>query len=116
MEFFLYGAKPGMDETAYKAISRDNFEPVPGSRIARIRFVHDGDVFTATVGSHVDPIDHRSLKTDTAIVRAIIPGQPYYVYTTKAEEGGPAGRSRWENPFMVGDEYVQRIWTFAELD
>ena len=104
-----------MDEAAYKAMARDKFVADPGARIAKIRFVHDGDIFTASVGSHVEPLDHRSLKSDTALVRAIIPGQPYYVYTTKAEEGGPAGRSRWENPFMVGKESVQRIWTFKDL-
>lgn len=115
MEFFLYGAKPGMDEEAYKALVGENNAGAPGKRVARVDYEHNGEFFIAEVGKEIQIKKPWPVKHDSAIVRAIVRGNPILVHTTARQVDGPEGRSTWANPFMIGITSAQQILTFDEI-
>ncbi len=116
MEFFLYGAKPGQDEAAYTALVGEGKQGEPGKRIAKIHFTHNGDEFEAEVGKCLQRKERYWQQDDPAIVMAILPGDPWDVHTTAGIMAGPEGRSRWANPFLVGNTSILKSWTFDELE
>jgi hypothetical protein len=85
----------------------------PEERIYSIGFVHDGEVWTATVGKRlsgrrikrrkrgVEWIELTTPLSDGAMVVAIFAGAPYMVVTNAR----PFSRvtTAWENPFMAGE-------------
>ena len=115
MEFFLYGAEAGKSEAAYAALVGDGSQGEPGGRIAKIRFQHDGEEFEAEVGKSVHRMAPYRQQQDTAVVMAILPGEPWLIHTTAGIMGGQEGRSVWANSFLVGKRSVLGSWTFDEL-
>ncbi len=75
--------------------------------------MNDGEQWTATVGESLKGIGYKTVRSrgtkkehtiklhDSAVVVAIFAAGPYVVAT----DGGlmRGGRSRWENPFYVGN-------------
>ncbi|WP_296749139.1 hypothetical protein [Thiobacillus sp.] len=86
--------------------------PPAERRIYSIVFVHDGDVWTATVGESLQgertrttkvrgqKVERTSHVSDPALVLAIFPGSPFMVVTNHKIAGNVG--SRWENPFLAG--------------
>lgn len=102
------------EEALYTGLAaRCGLRPLsPDQRIYSVRYVHDGEEWTATVGETLHGIRRRTRgrgrqKTeytvpvsDAAVVLAIFPGVPYIVMTNKGLKEGVY--SAWENPFYAG--------------
>jgi hypothetical protein len=86
--------------------------PKPDRRIDQITFMHDGTLWTATVGQQMTGVRHlrrrrggrmvdvRETERDNVTVVAIFAGAPYMVCTTAFPLGND--RSAWVNPFLAG--------------
>jgi hypothetical protein len=112
-EFYVPAATAEHQEGIYAEMAeRCRAAVLPlGRRIYSIKFVHDGEEWTATVGRSLFGITlpysrSRSKKPfrpvpvyDNAMVLAIFPGKPYMVFTS----GGITVTSKWVNPFMAGE-------------
>ncbi len=101
-DFFVPDVKPEDQERAYADLARrcNSNVPEPGRRVFSITYNHDGEEWTATVGKALRGIKRARHLSDPATVRAIFPGDPFFVVT---DEGDPRSRgSRWVNPFMAG--------------
>jgi hypothetical protein len=99
-------------EDAFSRLAALCQRPVPpvNDRVRRIRFVHDGEEWIASVGERLrgekvrtkrdkrGRRETRSPISDPATVLAIFPGDPYLVVTDKGAGSG----SHWTNPFMAG--------------
>jgi hypothetical protein len=118
MRFFVPHADDDeLAEDTYTKLAHWGWPPCPvppaqSDRVYAIRFVHDGEEWTATVGESLtgtrtrkrtvrghkrDVTEHLS---DPAVVLAIYVGNPYKVVTTARPLTGQA--SKWENPFLAG--------------
>lgn len=100
--------------------------PAPNRRIEQITFMHDGTLWTATVGSRMTGVRHlrrrrggrmvdvREREEDSVSVVAIFAGSPYMVCTT----GPPLGndRSKWVNPFLAGVPESIRYFDPVDVD
>lgn len=114
MKFFVPHAVEGKDEELYEQLAKLAGRPVPSAaeRIASIRWMHDGDEWTAVVGAQLrgtrtrmrtrqrKRVEVTTPLSDPATVLVIFPGSPWLV-VTDAPPIGPS-RSRWVNPFMAG--------------
>ncbi|MBS2549618.1 hypothetical protein KGQ19_22395 [Catenulispora sp. NL8] len=92
--------------------------PPPGRRFYSITYLHNGTLWTATVGetlrgtktktrrSATAPVAVSTPVSDPATVLAILPGDPLFHVVTDA---GPTVKfiSAWENPYMVGIHDIQ---------
>lgn len=114
-------AKSDKQEEAYAEFARMAGRAIPERRIYSITFVHDGEEWMATVGEQLRGIKHRMTRSkrqrlerttpvsDSAVVLALFPGDPYIVVTDK---GISQKYSKWENPFMVGSPVA--VKSFAQ--
>jgi hypothetical protein len=122
-QFFVPGS-PDDAEDAYRALAEfAGVEvPLPGERVFRIEFVHDGVRWTAEVGKqlHGDRILNPKSKQTwaekvddrVATVLAIFTGSPTLVVTDARPQG--TAISKWVNPFMAGQPArVERFATAA---
>jgi hypothetical protein len=117
--FFLPGVTEVDDqEAAFADYAEQYGRPVPplGQRVYSITYMHNGEQWTATVGESLKGVGYKMVRSrggkrehtlklhDCAVVVAIFAAGPYVVAT----DGGliSGGRSRWENPFYVGDPSV----------
>ncbi len=89
--FFLPDLSDEIQEDAYAFMASKYGRAVPalGHRIYSISFVHDGTLWTATVGQHLKsrklawPEEKSTVWSivDAAVVLAIFPGDPYCIVT-----------------------------------
>ena len=121
--FCLPGSDLATQESVYAEMASRAGRPVlpTNERVYSITFRHDGEEWTATVGSLLsghtiarpqDRAQHRRVSrpvNDDASVVAIFPGRPYLVVTNAYANSGV--RTKWANPFMAGD--VTAVTTFA---
>jgi hypothetical protein len=82
--------------------------PPPGQRIYSIKFTHDGEVWTATVGEHLKgsadrvsrvrgkKVERTVQLSNASTVMAIFPGVPFHVWHDGASP-------TWANPFLTGE-------------
>jgi hypothetical protein len=112
--FFVPAATPDNEEEVYREFARWCHRSVPERhrRIYSIRYTHDGEEWTATVGQPLRGTRYKTTRVrgqkieraqpvaDPAIVLAIFAEEPFMVVTNH-RIGGNVG-SRWENPFMAG--------------
>ena len=123
MNFFVPAAQPHEVESIYASFAKSINRPVPpqGRRIAAIRYMHDGVVWTAKVGEQLTGVRTEvkrrksgkvtvtSNVSDPAIVLAIFEGSIFIVFTD-AHPITSKG-SKWLNPFYAGQpssvEYFQ---------
>lgn len=108
------GGQTSRTVNCYASLAKLVGVPTPpgGSRIYSITYRHDGDEWTATVGEKLhghtvaDPRARAKKRRvekplgDTAVVVAMFPGNPFFVFTDSGL--GAGSRSAWENPFMAG--------------
>lgn len=115
--FFVPGCEAAQADERYAAwaVAHQRVILPPAERIYSISFDHDGENWTATVGQRLSGIK-RGLKNgkptqkslaDLAVVQAILPGNPYIVYTNKGLVVGV--RSSWENPFFARASSVTKF-------
>jgi hypothetical protein len=117
--FFVPGAAEEGAEDLYAALAARGAAfmgrslQIPERRVESITWTHDGEQWTATVGSQLSGTSRRQQTrrgervmfteqlSDAATVLAIFPGVDTYLVVT---DGAPIGaaRSRWANPFMAG--------------
>ena len=114
MEFFVPHATPEETEDVYASFAEwcGRSVPLRGKRIYSITFVHDGEEWTATVGSQLRGARTRKRRrqgrtvevtdrlSDAAVVFAIFAGNPYLVVTNARPITDVV--SAWVNPFMAG--------------
>ena len=111
-QFAVPGVKPDSVESEYAALASacGRTVPPPQKRVYSIEFRHNGIDWVATVGKPLSGSRRSGQITtpvrDTAVVRAIFSGTPYYV-TTDGDY-----RSFWESPFMAGQP--SKVVYFAE--
>ena len=107
-------------ENAWEFLRQRCNAPSSERRVYSLRFNHDGDQVTATVGQPLSvrhPIARRSKRWSQwgenfdpprfdAKVIAIFEAEPYLVWLH------PDGRTQWANPFMVGQNSIQSVVHF----
>jgi len=116
--FFVPGVPIEQAELVYArlAVACGCEVPLHGDRIYQIHWMHDSDLWVATVGQTLrgrrmrikrrgsDYIEVSDPLHDPATVRAIFPG-PSYMVVTDARRLGPFV-SYWNNPFMAGEPTI----------
>ena len=114
MKFFVPHATPEETEDVYASFAEmcGRGVPPPERRIYSIRFISDGEEWTATVGEQLRGTDTRTRRrkgqkvevtrrlSDQAVVLAIFAGTPYMVATNARPLTGVV--SKFVNPFMAG--------------
>lgn len=114
MEFFVPAATPEDIDEVYASFAEmcHTSLPPPDRRIYSIRFIHDGEEWTATVGEQLrgtrtrtrqrrgNKVEVTNQLSDPATVLAIFSGVPFHVVTNAGPITGIV--SAWVNPFMAG--------------
>ncbi|WP_292078042.1 hypothetical protein [Brevundimonas sp. UBA7838] len=110
--FFVPLVSEEKHEECYQALAKDaGVAAAPlGKRIYSIKFRHNGEVWTATVGQSLVGTAEKTVRvrgqkvertlhlSNPAVVMAIYEGYPYIVWHDN--------RSRtWANPFMAGEPF-----------
>ena len=112
--FFLPTVKPEKQEAMYAELARicQSAMPIWTKRIYSLRFLHNGEEWTATVGRSLAGVRYRSVRrrgqrvdlrdslSDPATVLAIFEGSPYMVATDHGLLRNVG--SEWASPFMAG--------------
>jgi hypothetical protein len=125
--FFVPASTPENQEEHYAGLAKMAGRSVPpavGSRIYSIRYKHNGEEWTATVGEtlsgkrYVRPRGPRSSTevpqveqlSDPATVLAIFDGSPHVVIT---DHRIAHAHSSWENPFYIGRPSTLAVVRFS---
>ena len=112
--FFVPAATAETQESVYADFAKWCGVSLPptAERVFSIVFMHNGEVWHATVGETMRGTKYSTRKvkgqeveqshpvSDPALVLAIFPGSPFMVVTNHRIAGNVG--SRWENPFLAG--------------
>ena len=111
--FFIPYLSPEMEEASFAHIAGqcERAVPAPGARVYSISFERGGITWIATVGEQLrgrKPIRFKRQETgqwrdirDTALVLAILPGEPYIVVTYPGSNSHFRGNRFYANPTGV---------------
>ena len=124
-EFFVPGVEDENLEQTYEELARlCRVAPPPrNQRVFSISYRHDGEEWTATVGTTLRGSRSRTVTrrgarveqhdrlSDPALVLAIFPGYPYFVVTNHRIPRSVG--SAWENPFMAGQPFSVTLFKAA---
>jgi hypothetical protein len=113
--FFIPGVPQDAQEEVLARLAQLRHVPVPllPERIFMLTWEHNSEEWTAVVGetlrgirlrypkSRRKPIERGLPVSDSAVVLAILPGEPFFIETDGGRSQGVA--TRWSNPILARD-------------
>ncbi len=108
MEFFLPVTAEDEYEQRYAELARfaGASVPAPPARLWSVQWVHNGEMWEATVGELLVRVRPTPRVQDSAAVMAIFPGEPYLIVTSA--QPLTSLRGDWHNPITVGAPQVRK--------